>query len=226
MVLRRGTYQFALNGDGTCCFFILVDFNTFVNALFPAVASDTTTPIGAAENAGEVTTKDISTFLFPNVFLFDSSGCCVLGFHSYDFEPATDKNKFVEQRYVMNYSSWISPGIFGAGFTDVTATSHELSETFNDPFVASDGIHNVTPWWLSPNGNCQNNLEDGDVVEGLPNATFPITMPNGFTYHPQNEALLQFFTRQVPSSAIDGAFSYPNESVLTGPSAPQRAFCQ
>jgi hypothetical protein len=226
MVLRRGTYQFALNGDGTCCFFILVDFNTFVNALFPAVASDTTTPIGAAENAGEVTTKDISTFLFPNVFLFDSSGCCVLGFHSYDFEPATDKNKFVEQRYVMNYSSWISPGIFGAGFTDVTATSHELSETFNDPFVASDGIHNVTPWWLSPNGNCQNNLEDGDVVEGLPNATFPITMPNGFTYHPQNEALLPFFTRQVPSSAIDGAFSYPNESVLTGPSAPQRAFCQ
>ncbi len=225
MVLLRGTYQFALNPDGTCCAFILVDFNTFVNALFPATATDTTTPIGAAENAGDITTKDISTFFFPNVFLFGDFGCCVLGFHSYDFEPASDKNKFVEQRYVMNYSSWINPGLFGAAFTDVTASSHELSETFNDPFVASDNIHNVTPWWLSPNGNCQNDLEDGDVVEGLPNATFPITMPNGFTYHPQNEALLPFFTGDN-SNSIHGAFSYPNEAVLTGPTAFQNAFCQ
>lgn len=225
MVLIRGTYRFALNPDGTCCAFILVDFGSFINALFPATSTDTTTPIGAAENAGDITTKDISTFLFPNVFLFDSNGCCVLGFHSYDFEPASDKNKFVEQRYVMNYSSWISEGLFGDAFTDVTATSHELSETFNDPFVASDGIHNVTPWWLSPNGNCQNDLEDGDVVEGLPNATFPITMPNGFTYHPQNEALLPFFTGDN-SNSIHGAFSYPNEAVLTGPTTFQHAFCQ
>jgi hypothetical protein len=225
MVLKRGTYQFALNPDGTCCAFILVNRSTFVNALFPATATDTSTPIGAAENAGEVTTKDLSSFLFPNVFLFDSAGCCVLGFHSYDVEPSTEKH-IIEQRYVVDYSSWISPGIFGDAFTDVTALSHEIAESYNDPFVASDGIHNVTPWWLSPNGNCQNNLEDGDVVEGLGNATFPITMPNGFTYHPQNEALLQYFTREIPSSAIDGAFSYPNQSVLSGPSAPQHAGCK
>ena len=55
MTLIRGTYQFALNSDGSCCLFVLVDFNTFVNKLFPATANDTTTPIGAAENAGEVT---------------------------------------------------------------------------------------------------------------------------------------------------------------------------
>ena len=227
MVLPRGTYRFALNPDGTCCRYILVDIGAFVNALFPAVASDTTTPIGAAENAGEVTTKDLSTFLFPNVFLYfngNPNECCVIGFHSYDFEPGTDK--IAEKRYVVDYSSWISPHIFGGGFQDVTALSHEVAETYNDPFVASDGIHNVTPWWLSPNGNCQNNLEDGDVIEGLPNGVYPITMPNGFTYHPQNEALLQFFTREAPSSAIDGAYSYPNEGVLSGPSAPQRAFCQ
>lgn len=227
MVLVRGTYRFALNPDGTCCRFILVDYGTFVNALFPAVASDTTTPIGAAENAGDVTTKDLSTFLFPNVFLYfngNPSACCVIGFHSYDFEPGTDK--VAEKRYVVDYSSWISPRIFGGGFTDVTALSHEIAETYNDPFVASDGIHNVTPWWLSPNGNCQNDLETGDVIEGLPNGVFPVTMPNGFTYHPQNEALLQYFSRQIPSSAIGGAYSYPNQSTLSGPSAPQHAFCQ
>jgi hypothetical protein len=228
ITLIRGTYRFALNPDGSCCAFVLVDINTFVNALFPAVASDTTTPVGAAENAGDITTKDISTFLFPNTFLYfnnDPSQCCVLGFHTYDFEPGDDSNGNVEKRYVLNYSSWINPGLFGSAFVDVTALSHEIAETFNDPFVASDGVHDVTPWWLSPNGNCQNNLEDGDVVEGLPNATFPITM-NGMTYHPQNEALLQWFEFESPSSAIHGAYSYPNESVLTSPSTLQRAGCQ
>jgi len=82
------------------------------------------------------------------------------------------------------------PNLFGSAFVDVTAHSHEIAETYNDPFVASDGIHNITPWWLAPNGVRQNNLETGDVIEGLPSATFPITL-GGFTYHPQNEALLQ-----------------------------------
>lgn len=226
MTLLKGTYQFALNADGSCCRFVLVDFNTFVNALFPATATDTTTPVGAAENAGEVTTKDMATFLFPNTYLFEGSpsNCCVLGFHSYDFEPGDDSNGNVEKRYVMNYSSWISPGLFGGGFEDVTAHSHEIAETYNDPFVASDGIHNVTPWWLAPNGLCQDNLETGDVIEGLLNAVFPITL-NGFTYHPQNEALLQWFEFESPSSAIGGAYSYPNTAVLTSLSPVERAGC-
>jgi hypothetical protein len=35
MVLIRGTYRFALNADGSCCAFVLIDENAFVNALFP-----------------------------------------------------------------------------------------------------------------------------------------------------------------------------------------------
>jgi len=225
MTLIRGTYQFALNSDGSCCAFVLVDFGTFINKLFPTTADDTSTPVGAAENAGEVTTKDMSTFLFPNTFLFQGSSCCVLGFHSYDFEPGDDSNGNVEKRYVLNYSSWITPGLFGAAFQDVTAHSHEIAETYNDPFVASDGIHNITPWWKAPNGLCQNNLETGDVIEGLANATYPVTV-NGFTYHPQNEALLQWFEFESPSSAIGGAYSYPNTSVLTSLSPLELANCQ
>jgi hypothetical protein len=150
MVLKQGTYRFALNADGTCCRFILVDIDTFANALFPAVASDTTTPIGAAENAGDITTKDLSTFLFPNTYLYfnnDPAQCCVLGFHTYDFEPGDAAKKKPEKRYVVNYSSWISPGLFGGGFQDITALSHEIAEAYNDPFVVSYGIHNLTPWW-------------------------------------------------------------------------------
>jgi hypothetical protein len=215
MSLPRGTYAFATNPDGTCCRFVLVDANTFINLLFPATDTDTTTPIGAAEHAGDVTTADISTFLFRDIYLFvgNTANCCILGFHTYDVEPGTAANGNRERRFVVNYSSWISPGIFGGGFGDVTALSHEIAETFNDPFVVSDGVHDLTPWWRAPNGNCQNNLEVGDVIEGLPRGVFPVTI-NNFTYHPQNEALLQWFQFQSPSDAIHGAYSYPDVATL------------
>jgi hypothetical protein len=223
MVLIRGTYRFALNADGSCCRFVLVDANTFTNALFPPTfnLTDTSSVMGGAEVSGDITTRDMSTFLFPDTYLYigNPSNCCILGFHSFDLETGDASNGFRERRFVMNYSSWITPGLFNGGFEDVTALSHEISETFNDPFVG-----NTTPWWLSPNGNCQNNLEDGDVIEGLPNGVFPITM-NGMTYHPQNEALLEWFAGQTPSSAIHGAYSYPDTTVLTAAAVSQLPGC-
>jgi hypothetical protein len=207
-------YYFSLNPNGTCCRFILIEVNPFVDALVGVIITDL--------NGNAITTKDISSFLFPNTFLYVSNldNCCILGFHTYFFDPSVDP----EPRIVLNYSSWVTPGLFGTAFSDVTALSHEIAETFNDPFVYSDGVHNLTPWWLSPNGNCQNDLETGDVIEGLPNATFPMTM-NGFTYHPQNEALLQWFEFQGISDALDHAYSYPDETVLTQLSPPQKVNC-
>ena len=68
MTLLAGTYQFALNPDGSCCDYVLIDYDVFSNALFPsAYPVDNTTLIGAAELAGDMTTHDITTFLFPNV---------------------------------------------------------------------------------------------------------------------------------------------------------------
>ncbi|HKD18467.1 MAG TPA: hypothetical protein VKG23_11420 [Thermoanaerobaculia bacterium] len=215
ITLTKGQYLFALNADGSCCEFVLIDAGVFDEALFGVIV-DTITD-------ADVTTKDVSTFLFPNAYLFigNPNICCILGFHTYVFD---DSNPNVEQRWVFDYASWISPGLFFGGVADVTALSHEINELFNDPFVASDGVHDVTPWWLAPNGNCQDNLETGDVIEGLPNEVFPITM-NGMTYHPQNEALLSWFEFESPSSAIDGAYSYPNEQTLTALSAPQNPGC-
>jgi hypothetical protein len=228
----RGSYRFSLNADGTCCRFVLVDYNTFVNALFPPAGPvDSSTPVGAAEIAGDITTKDMSTFLFPNTYLYlgTPGTCCFLGFHGPDLESGTSSNGNLPRFYAVDYSSWISPGLFEGvpeffGIQDVTALSHEIGESYNDPFVTFDGIHDVTPWWLAPNGNCEDSLETGDVVEGLPNAVYPITM-NGMTYHPQNEALTQWF-EGVKSDALHGAFSYPDESVLTSPMVSQKQFCQ
>jgi hypothetical protein len=210
-----GAYFFALNSDGSCCRFILVDANTFDNVLFNTI-------VDAITN-GTITTTSISTLLFPNTYLYlgDLNHCCVLGFHTYVYN---DLPNGVEQRWVGNYSSWISPGLFQGGLQDVTALSHEMAETFADPFVVSDGIHGLTPWWLAPNGNCQNNMEVGDVIENLPDGLYPVSL-NGFTYHPQNIALSQWFDTGQPSNALDGAYSYPDESVLTSPATFQNVNC-
>lgn len=232
ITLIRGTYQFAVNPDASCCAFILINVFTFQNELFPSTFTfppDSSTPVGAAEAAGEITTKDITTFLFPPAFLFiptqNGNLCCIGGFHSLDFESGDATNGNALRLFVLNYSPWDAPIFRDRTVNDVTGLSHEMSETFNDPLIAVDGVHDVTPWWLSPNGNCQDNLEVGDVIEGLPHQTFPITMPNGITYHPQNEALLQWFEFESPSTALNGAYSYPDTSVLTALSAPQKAGC-
>jgi hypothetical protein len=203
-------YAFAPNADGTCCAFILV------NDAAPDFVFETGLAGIVVNNilGGQITTKDISSYLFPNVFLFDgdTTQCCVLGFHTYFLETGLS----VEPRWVIDYASWISPGLFGPNFVDITGLSHEISEIYDDPFVGSDGVHNITPWWLAPNGNCDDVREAGDPTEGLPNSTYPITL-NGFTYHPGNMALLQWFEQKSPSDALGGAYSYPNTDVLQSP---------
>lgn len=109
----------------------------------PNTPTDTTTVMGAAENAGDIRTRDISTFLFANTLLYigDPSNCCVLGFHTYDVEPGDASNGWRERRYVMNFSSWITSGTFlNPDRADILALSHEMSKIFNDPFLS-----NVTP---------------------------------------------------------------------------------
>jgi hypothetical protein len=176
--------------------------------------------------AGNFTTNGLNTTMFPNTYLFSLNvnnpnvpgGCCVLGFHTFFLDGV-----FPESRWVTQYASWISPGIFGGGFQDVTALSHETSEAYGDPFV-----DNATPNWQFPGVPatakiCQNNLEEGDPIEVLANATAPITVKEEhfkFTYHPQNIPLLQWFEMGATSNAIDGAFSFPDETVLPHSALP------
>jgi hypothetical protein len=89
--------------------------------------------------------------------------------------------------------------------------SHEVAEWMNDPFT-----NNVVPPWLAvgPAPFCQGNLETGDVVEELPAADIAVPL-NGVTYHVQTEALLPWFERQSPSTAVAGAYSFPDTSLVT-----------
>jgi hypothetical protein len=204
----------APNGDA---FVEMLDL--FFNSVFSnAVVDDI--------NSGNDTTDAFNLQLYPNTALFsiNSKGnrfdgdCCVLGFHTYFNDPSA----VPQPRWITAFASWISPGLFG-GFQDITGLSHEVTEAYDDPFVNTA----VPPWQFpgEPAGSkvCQGNLETGDPVEVLPDATVAIPLKeNGkiFTFHPQTEALLQWFTQGPASNAIDGAWSYPDENALTKSAVP------
>ncbi len=151
---------------------------------------------------------ELPLFLSHNVFLYfgELSNCCVLGFHT-AYDASTPGHSAIQ---TFAWASWASEGIFSS-VSDITPLSHEISEWRNDPFV-----NNLAPSWQFPNGRgCSGNLETGDPIKVLSNSTVPVTL-HGYTYHPQTEALLQWFTREDPSGAFKGAYSYPDTSVLTG----------
>lgn len=170
-------------------------------------------------NLGNFSLNGINIVFFPNTYTFqiDSNGnfstCCTLGFHTY----FSDSTVTPETRWVTIFASWVAPSYFNASYSDVTAFSHEISEALNDPF-----INNVVPNWQYPNNSslCQNNLETGDPLEYTSNPTFAIDLKINsvdFIFHPQNEALLQWFAQLVPSDAYDKTYSYPYETALVGP---------
>jgi hypothetical protein len=203
--------------------FVLLDGATVGPLLFPTTFSwpaDTSSVMGAMEASGEVTPHDITTFLFPDTFQL-AGAFLFAGEHAWDTEPGDASNGNLQRYFPVIEASWYSAEFFVGpvtGIEDVSTLSHELSETLNDPFVGGDGAHDITPWWIS-NGLCSDLLETGDPIEVLPNPDYPITM-NGMTYHPQNEALLQWFEGMAPSDAIGGAYSYPDTSILTSANPP------
>ena len=195
-----------------------VDVNALVNLFFPTtVPVNNSTPIGAAELAGDITTRDLSTFLFNNIVLYGGNlnNCCIIGFHAYDFEPGDKKNGSRERRLRPNLFqlALIGPICFRLRrhHTAEPRTSRNLRRSVRrqrHTVVAS-----VDP--VLGGGLCQNDLETGDVIEVLNSSvpTYSIAM-NGRTYHPQNEALFSWFAFQSPSHAHLGAYSFPDETTL------------
>lgn len=184
--------------------FAVVDIDFFISHLNTIVQLE------------ELRPDTLPLILTANVFLApkaDLKQCCVLGFHTaYDAGRAGDV-QFVQ---TLVWASWIEQGLLGSGVADVTPMSHEISEWMNNPFSS-----NMVPSWQPVGGGsgCQNNLETADPVATLPNASVPLTI-DGFTFHPQTQVLLPWFTRQGSRDTIDGSLSFPDESLVTEPSRP------
>lgn len=149
--------------------------------------------------------------LVNNTFLYigNPANCCVLGYHGATLS-LNGNGKQQVQTYM--FASYSSQGIFGANdgdtesyIADIHGLSHEVQEWYDDPFV-----NNVINPWLTPTApqyGCTNALETGDPVVGY---GFKITMSNGITYHPEDEAHYSWFAREDPSRAEQGYFTYLN----------------
>ncbi|HLW52311.1 MAG TPA: hypothetical protein VKW06_05675 [Candidatus Angelobacter sp.] len=182
--------------------FAVVDTNFFISQLNTVVQLENLRP----DSLALVLTNNV--FLAPQA---EIKQCCVLGFHT---SFVVGDSRDVPQVQTLVWASWIDPGLLGSNVADITPISHEISEWMNNPFGT-----NVVPAWqpLGAPGGCQNNLETADPVATLPNAAYPVTI-DGVTYHPQTQVLLPWFTRQGISASLAGAFSFPDQELVTSPS--------
>jgi hypothetical protein len=136
-------------------------------------------------------------------------GCCVLGYHD-ALVTGTHGNNLVVQTFL--FADWNDADIFVVPIQDIHALSHEVAEWLNDPF-----INNVVPPYTNGEGTgCDTIMETGDQLVGN---TVPVTI-NGFTYHPQTQDVLQWFTRETPSSALGGLYRFPDDPSVPNTPAP------
>jgi hypothetical protein len=150
------------------------------------------------------------------LFVTQSVTADALGFHDAVMVPAEHNTQKVQS---FMWSSWLDPVQVGDLIGDVSTLNHEMAEWADDPFV-----NNAAPLWAFPPKNqvCGDIpfLEVGDPQGNGPDfALFPVVPVriNGFTYHLQDLALLQWFSREVPSSALNGWYSFPDTTQLTSP---------
>ena len=140
-----------------------------------------------------------------------------LGYHDAFMVPTKHGGQRVQ---TLMWSSWLDINDVGPLLADVSTLNHEVAEWINDPY-----IDNEAPLWAFPpfNTSCGDNpfVEVGDPQGNGPDYDqFPtVEVPlHGFTYHLQDIALLQWFTRETPSSAYHGWYDFPSTTQLTSPS--------
>lgn len=151
-------------------------------------------------------------FLTYRTFITDGvpgvGGCCILGYHNSTTYVPSDPG----QTYGIAVYHAQNGSIFGAGNKNVATISHEILEWINDP-----SANNLTPPWgnIGQVSGCQNNLETGDPMSGtlMPG----VVMPNGFTYHAQENAYFSWFL----GAAFQGAGGkYSSGSTFSGFAKP------
>jgi hypothetical protein len=136
------------------------------------------------------------------------------GYHSFHY---TQKKA---SAVVYTYTSWLE-GVndaFTVPSPDAATLAHEIAEVVHDPLITS-----VTLLWgdaFRRNRCFQKFIEVGDAVENAPakQQLWKQTVQSGGdvkTYTLQTEALLPWFERQTPSTALGGAYSFPDISSLT-----------
>ncbi len=120
---------------------------------------------------GGVSSSVLPIYMITNTYLVDPQ-CCIGGYHNYASSKVYDVFTYIQKS--------------GAFSEDVSALSHELGETINDPTTTNS----------SPCGI----YETGDPLENEANyGTYPYGL-GGFTYHLQDLALPPYFGAPATTS--------------------------
>jgi hypothetical protein len=159
----------------------------------------------------KISPKVLPVFLVDNTFLYigNPDNCCILGYHgatsSYNGNGRQRVNTYMFAAYTVQGVFSNNAGDTESYIADIHGLSHEVQEWYDDPF-----INNLVNPWLTPTApqyGCTNILETGDPVVGY---GFKVPMPNGITYHPEDEVHFSWFARQSPSIAEQGYYTYLN----------------
>lgn len=161
----------------------------------------------------DVDPDEVPIFVSYNVF------ADALGYHD---AFAVQGKRGAEVLQTLIYTTWLEQELVGDLLADVSTFNHELAEWLNDPYV-----NNIVPTWLYPplNQTCSFNdlLEVGDPQGNGPQyylfPTVPIPL-KGVTYHLQDIVMLPWFTGEVPSSAQNGWYDFPDTTQITTPFKP------
>lgn len=145
---------------------------------------------------------------------YNSVESFAFGYHSWVWGDRAHSSALV---YI--YSSWMEGIDDAIGFPspDTATLSHEIVETEHDPLINS-----VTREWgnhFRKNRCFQKLIEVADAVEDAPLGlvySYEMGTQDGkpYRYTVQNMALLPWFTREKPSSAQGGAYSFPDPAIL------------
>jgi hypothetical protein len=164
-----------------------------------------------AINQLHIDPRTLPIILVDNTFLYigDPGNCCVLGYHGAK-SSLNGNGKQQVQTYM--FGAYTVQGVFASNpgdsesyIADIHGLSHEVQEWLDDPFVNNE----INPWLTptAPQYGCTTDLETGDPVVGF---GFKVSMPNGITYHPEDEVHYSWFARENPSRAEQGYYTYLN----------------
>jgi hypothetical protein len=168
--------------------------------------------------SNQIDSTHLPIVLTDNVMLFNAKtggDCCTIGYHGAAIPigqgAGSTNGNGKQQVQTFIFSAYSTPGLFGGTdyIADIHALSHEVAEWGDDPFV-----NNLVNPWLTPTApqyGCTPVLETGDPVVGIgfnvagnnhaddPLVTGGANTWHDGTWHPEDEALLPWFSREAPN---------------------------
>ncbi len=138
----------------------------------------------------------VPIFLTTQTYLLEGakSGCCIGGYHSY-----TGTQPYIMTTYIQQSGEFAQ---------DVSALSHEMGETINDPETNDTDV----PALCGELGNDQRIYEVGDPLEIDANyGDYPYTL-GGYTYHLQDLVLPPYFGAPTADS-VNGWSTFQGTSL-------------